>query len=360
MKYFLLQDGARRLVGMPVANWSPAVCEHFLPDRALVLALCVWLRNQRDLTPRPVLELASVVYGWLSTHRGPPAVREDEAYLLTELACVAAGASRMCGLYGKTREWLLLAEKGCEISTVSPALRARIEYIRLSVLYDTHECALLLPRVSRLIERFEQLGLHDEIAKSKLLQALAQKEFVGDEQAFRSFGLLESDPTVRQLPWLRGLVLVNLADLQNRSGDLGTALCSINEAEAILREAGRPFALAHCCGVAAEILRDHGNLAAAVNYYRLSVEHYVNSDMAGYAAYTRVVLAETLVATGRDGEALLEILAALPTIERENLVREGIVAVGLLKASLSRRELDPAALRALRESFDRSRRGLES
>ena len=60
-----------------------------------------------------------------------------------------------------------------------------------------------------------------------------------------------------------------------------------------------PFAQAHCCGVTAEILRDHGNHIAAVEYYRRAVEIYLGVDMAAFAAYMRLLLAETLVGAGK-------------------------------------------------------------
>lgn len=358
LKYFLSQESTQQLVGMPVSNWSPAVCERFLSDRAFLLALCVWLNNRTNSDPRSAFELASVVYGWLSTHCGADAARGEEAYLLALLSCVLAGASRLRGQYRRSREWLRLAEGWCKSARNSGALQARIEYLRLAILSDMHEHTFVLARVPRVIERFEELCLEDDIAKSKLLQAVAHKELGGDE-ALKMFSLLNAEPAVMQLPWLRALVLVHLAELQSRAGDLGTALSSLKEAGALLQDTELPLVQAHCCGVTAEILRDHGKPVAAVEYYRRAVEIYLGVDMKAFAAYTGLVLAETLVATGRVDQAVNEILAALPIIESEHLVREGIAAVGLLKASLSRRKLDSDALKALRDSLDRSREEAE-
>ena len=68
-----------------------------------------------------------------------------------------------------------------------------------------------------------------------------------------------------------------------------------------------------------------------------------------FAAYVRLFLAETLIALNCSREAEQEILAALPTIEEQKMVPEGLAAVALLKESVRRRKTDRNALRELRE-----------
>jgi hypothetical protein len=77
--------------------------------------------------------------------------------------------------------------------------------------------------------------------------------------------------------------------------------------------------------------------------------------MDSLAAYVRIVLAETLLASGREGEATLEIIAALPVIEELELVQEGVAAVALLRESLRRQKADPEALKALRVQIQKMR-----
>lgn len=358
--HLLGQETGQQLVNVPASNWSPMVCERFLSDRALLLGLCTWLRSEVNFSPRPVLELASLVYGWLSTHAGAPAVRKEEAYLLTDLASSAANCARVCGRYASSQAWLVLAEKWCGASKDPLVSGARVEYARLALLHETRQYSAVLSRVSELVDRFAQLGLQDNVVKSKFLRAQAQKELDRDDEALESLSVLEVDSDVIRQPWLHGLVLVSIAELQSRARRPDTALRFVLKADMLLRDVRMPFGLAHCCAITAEILRDQGKLSAAVECYRRAVEIYVAADMTVFAAYLRIVLAETLVATGKDEEGVEEILAALPTIERESLVQEAIAAVGLLKVSLSRRKLNLEALKALRESFDRSRRGLES
>ena len=357
LTHFLSQECNQQLVDMPTANWSPGVCERFLSDRAVLVALSAWMESRADSAPRQVSELALAAYSWLSVRHATVAAGE-EAYLLSQLSCVLMSTYRTRGQFTKSNEWLQLAERWCRSSSNSVFVQARIEYLSLATLYGVRQYAPVLAQVPGLIEKFEQLDLPNEVAKAKFLQAMCQKE-VADIQAMNSLTLLAAESAVIERPWFEGIVLVHLADLLNRAGDLGAALTAIKRAEALLLHGEKPFAQAECCAVTGEILMNHGQAAAAVVYYRRAVEIFLDADMAASVAYLRVMLAEALILSGRPDEGVGEILAALPIIEKEQLVLEGIAAVGLLKVSLSRGSLDSEALRALRESLNQSRREVE-
>jgi hypothetical protein len=98
-----------------------------------------------------------------------------------------------------------------------------------------------------------------------------------------------------------------------------------------------------------ETLRLQGNLSPAVEAFREGIRGYAELGMKTYVAYAQVMLAETLLALGRNREAEWEILSALPTIEEQKMVPEGFAAVAILRESASRRQADPNALRELRE-----------
>jgi len=65
----------------------------------------------------------------------------------------------------------------------------------------------------------------------------------------------------------------------------------------------------------------------------------------------RLVMADLLLDMGSGHEAEQEVRAALPIIEEEQMVPEGIAALGLLRESLRRRQLDGRALRELHGYF---------
>jgi hypothetical protein len=99
----------------------------------------------------------------------------------------------------------------------------------------------------------------------------------------------------------------------------------------------------------AETLVLAGQADAGVVAFREAIGDYVALGMATQVAYLRLVLAEALTESDRRREAEWEILAALPTIDEQHMVREGFAALALLKESVRQRKTDPNALRELRE-----------
>jgi hypothetical protein len=123
----------------------------------------------------------------------------------------------------------------------------------------------------------------------------------------------------------------------------------LQDAAAFLSTTDAPIFRADLKIVTAEALRDRGRWEEAVIAYRAGIDDYERLGMTALLAYNRIVLAESLIVLGRHKEAEKEIREALPTIEEQEMVREGLAAVGLLKESIKRRKADPNALRELRE-----------
>jgi hypothetical protein len=95
--------------------------------------------------------------------------------------------------------------------------------------------------------------------------------------------------------------------------------------------------------------RDTGQFAIAADLFREAISEYGALSLNTQTAYIRILLAETLLLAGRPREAEIEILAAIPTIEKERMVEEGFTALKLLRESVERSQTDTASLRALRE-----------
>ena len=353
--HFLARHDVGGFLVPPPDSWTTTRCDRFLNDRATLLGLCMWMQEIPNSNPQLAYEMGCVVHSWLESKHRVEAEWPEDAYLLVELALVAAGTSRISGRYGEARKWISLAEKWCESSKDVAVSSAKVEYGRLALSHEYRNFEKALAGVALLVETFVYLGLSEYIAKAKLLQAATMKELGRDSEALDILLSLEKDPTVVRQSWLHGMVLVTRSEIESRAGNSEIAFQCIREAGALLRETEVSFARAHWCGAAGEIFRDHGRLSAAAECYRRGVEIYLSVGMTVYAAYVSLLLAETLVGLGREQEAVEVIVASLPTIARENLVQEGVAAVALLNASVSRRGLDAAALRTLRESIERSR-----
>jgi tetratricopeptide (TPR) repeat protein len=193
-------------------------------------------------------------------------------------------------------------------------------------------------------------------AKCVFLEAISLKEMGRENEAFARFGSLTNPSDVNRVePWLRGLALVGMAELGGRKGEFQAAFAFLSRAWLALKESGVPSFIAHFHGIKGEIQRDQGLLVEAIDSYRAAVACYLAAGMAALAAYVRIVLGETLLAAGRETEAAIEIVAALPVIEELGLVREGLAATSLLLESVRRQKADPEAVKALRLQVQRMR-----
>src|SRR5712691_2888996 len=103
----------------------------------------------------------------------------------------------------------------------------------------------------------------------------------------------------------------------------------------LLLGSSRPSMVAGLKGTLGEACRDMGDFGTAIDLYREAISDYGELSMGTYAAYLRIVLAETLLLAGRPREAEIEILAAIPTIEKERMVEEGFAALNLLRESVN-------------------------
>jgi tetratricopeptide (TPR) repeat protein len=174
----------------------------------------------------------------------------------------------------------------------------------------------------------ESGSLHDALAK-----------FLALEQR-----LLKSDPSR-----LLGAVLSKIGELYSSRGWDHEAMAQYQRALPLLRRSDRPAMVADLKASVGETCRNKGSFATAIDLFREAISDYGEMSMITLATYTRVVLAETLLLTGRPREAEIEILAAIPTIEKERMVEEGFAALNFLRESVLQCETDMTSLRALRK-----------
>jgi len=142
---------------------------------------------------------------------------------------------------------------------------------------------------------------------------------------------------------------VNLGDLRTSARHFEAALEAYRQAMPLLEDAKRLYALADLKAMVGGTLRKMGQIAAAIEAYRGAVRDFSDLGMSTRESYLRVLFAEVLLEAGKAREAEWQILAALPTIDREKLVPEGFAAVTLLRESVRQRKTDPKALLELRE-----------
>ena len=344
-------ERAKEFVRQPHSQRSADFLEAALSDGDVLTSVCSLLWEAANSTPAEVSQDAAQIYGWLQGRQDSSFFFDERDYFLGESALLAAAALRILGKRDETERWLDRAEASFR-HTVSPAPHlGRASYTRLTLRFDMRRYDEVLELVPSVALTFQKLGMERDLAKCYFLEAMALKDLDRQEEAIQKLERLASAAETRHDEGLRGMVLLNLGDLQSGAGNLEVALASFAAALPMLQTAQRRVALADLKGMVAETLRRAGRTEAALEAYREAVRCYQEVGASTRAAFLRVILAEALLEAGRPREAEWEIVAALPTIDREGMAPEGLAAMALLRESVRQKRADPRALVQLRESL---------
>ncbi len=331
-----------------VSERSDELADVTFSDVGAMFGICEFLQVYRDACPAKAATEASFFYDWI-TERSRFTLESEKFYFLGMMALFAGSSHRFLGQRESAAKWFNRAH--CVFSKLrnaEPDL-ARLAYGRLTLCYELRRYDLVLRDVPFLLVRFRKLALEEEEIKCLFLEGMALKESGSPQAAMAKFlaleqQLLESDPCR-----LLGGVLSRIGELYSARGWHYEAMRKYQQALQLLRKSGRPSMVADLKATVGETCRDMGKFATAIDLYREAITDYGELSLGALAAYLRIVLAETLLLAGRPREAEIEILAAIPTIEKERMVEEGFAALNLLRESVHQCQTDVASLRALRE-----------
>jgi len=187
------------------------------------------------------------------------------------------------------------------------------------------------------------------LGKCRFLEAMSLKELGRYAESASRFQSMLTATEFQADAGIRGMAMTNLGNLRSLEGDAQGALVAYKAAQPMLEAARRHEMIADLKGMVAETLRTIGQTSASIDAYRECVSDHIQLGMEARAAYVRVLLSEALLEAGRPREAEWELLAALPTINEQQMVPEGFAAVVLLQESLRQRKTDPKALSDLRQ-----------
>jgi tetratricopeptide (TPR) repeat protein len=316
------------------------------PD--FLVSACKLLRDATDVTPQVVAQHAAALYERIS-ESASVGLFDERDYFLGESALIAGRAFRHLGQRDEAERWLDRAE-ACFRHTLNPGPSlANVTYARLALKYEMRRYQEVVELVPSLARSYERLGMPVDASKARFLLAASLKLVGRHEQAYGLLEQIRADQAVKTEPGLLGQVLVEMGEYCATKSDFAAATTNFQEALPLLKTANRPLALANLKFVLGEAFRQQGNLTDAHGAFKEALVDCRSLGMTTYVAYLHILLAETLLAMDRPREAEWEILAALPTIDRERMAPEGIAAVGLLHDSVSRRKTDPKALQEVRE-----------
>ena len=349
------QPAVQDFLALPLSSLTPRLCSRFFIEPAVLLAMSLRIRQTLDQSPTRGLAAILAVLESLVTETLAIIGPNERSYFVAQMEMFAAIVHKSRGHFREAHEWLDRASSSCRAVIGASDLSTRILFVRRVLAHDQRLYDAALEGLPAVRERFAALGLENFVVRCWYLEGQAQKELGNDDRAFDCLKrVTESSGPAAEL-WLTAMALCLLAQIHAKRDRGDLAFESLRSAWGLLKDSEVAMAVGFFHATHGELFRDRGQLGSAVAAYRRSVNWYQAADMGSLAAYTRVVLAETLLASGRSGEALSEIVTALPTIECLGLEREGLAAVQLLRRSVSRRQLDRTALAAIKAALQRAK-----
>jgi tetratricopeptide (TPR) repeat protein len=195
------------------------------------------------------------------------------------------------------------------------------------------------------------LGMDEEALKCRFLEAIALMETERLDEAIDVFHDLARRARELQSQNLLATASYNLFQLFAMKGDMDRAIPQARDTIPLLRRLRNRVGLAKIRWGVGRLLQTKGNRVAAIDAYRAAQEEFREIGMRADIAALHLVIADILMDLNEDEKAVREILAALPVIEQEGMVPEGMAALALLQESVRQHRINRQALRDLHVYF---------
>jgi tetratricopeptide (TPR) repeat protein len=348
------QSRAARALSIPTSERKVRAHELGLLDPRLLLCVCD--PSRIEAAPLVLREEAAFFYELVEASGRQISPQDEREYFLGEFALIAGTASRVLLRTADARDWFHRAEGHFNLIQEAEAHRIRVEYQRLALLLETRHVDEVLKLSPALVESFTRLQMAEDALKCRFLEGIAYCERGDFPRAIEIHTAICTEAERLHNPRLLAQAAGNLAACLAHSGETERALAYARKALPLFHQLGNRVNLAKLKWSMGYLFRKQGNRAAAIDAYRGSQADARELGMRGELVDLHLLVADLLLEDGEEAQAEQEIRAALPIIEEEKMVPEGIAALSLLRESLRRRQIDQGALRDLhRHLEDRSR-----
>jgi tetratricopeptide (TPR) repeat protein len=352
----LQQSHVRDFLSLADADRSDDLARRYFVDPAVALALSHKFEEERNRAFSWVAVEATATFAMmqrLELPRNP----EERAYLMVTIALSAVAGLRHRGLLRNAQVWIGLARRNLRRVVGARPLKAIIDFAELALWFDSHDFNAIRDRFACVRRELVECGLDRYAACADLLLGDDLKSAGRLDEALEAFRRVAEWSESADDRLLGGLALVSAAEVASKLGqdiDLAGFRC----AQAVLKRQEVQWPMAQLQAAIGECLRDRGRLEDAIEAYRSSVRLYKDLGMKSRVAYIQLLLAEALVASGRDVEAATEIAEAVQISNDEGMVAGVEAGVALLRGAIQRaatnQERDVRGrLQAIRQLFTR-------
>jgi len=350
------KEAAERILATPIAERRAKAKELLLEDPSTIVFLLGRFTAQIESAPANVHDEAEFLYWFIGKPRRKIGVFDEREYFLGECALLAAKACRFLSRREEARRWMDRSEAGFRLSARHVEDLSRLAYERLASYVEERRFEEVLEMVPELFETMVAHDMVEEAIKTRFLEGWALRE---------TGKLVEAaDVFTRVADWARSVKngarllagsYVNLGQIQAALGDGEQALRMATEAMPIFRELNDLLGLAKLRWTIGDTLRAQGKIPAAIEAYREAQKEFGALQMRADVASLHLVIADQLLSLGQERQAEWEVRAALPVLEEEKMIPEGLAAYGLLRESLRRKQINRDALRDLHGYFRHDR-----
>lgn len=356
---FDLQEGrisGERVFGTPIPERAEKAKELLLEEPSTVLFLLGRLNEMGQSSPAQVRDEAEFLYWFLLRPKRKIGVLDERAYFIGESALLAATACRFLSRRDEARRWLDRAEAGFRLSSTHVEDLSRLSYQRLALYIEERRFEEVLELIPELFDTMVDHEMGEDAVKTRFLEGIALRETGKLKEAVEVFNkICEWARSLKNGENLLALAYVNLTQIHAALGETDRAVTEAREAAPILRRLNNFFGLAKLQWGLGDALRAQRNLPAAIQAYREAQKEFGELGMRADGAALHLVIADLLLDLAQDRQAEWEVHAALPVLEQEKMVPEGLAAYGLLRESVRRRQINRQALRDLHGFFRHDR-----
>lgn len=346
-------QAAARVLDTPIGERSAKASHLALDDPEMLLSLCDLLRSRMEINPQSVRDEADFFFHYLSGSERAVGHFDEREYFLGEFALLAGTACRFLFHREDAHKWFARAETRFVLTENASSNIARLAYQKLALATEERRFDEVLEAAPLWASAFRKLGLAEGALKCLFLEGSVLRELGQIARAIEVHERICVEAEASGNAKLLSLAFGNLAQYHRVAGHLDEALVYAQKALPYLQDGKNLISLAKLRWCVGDIFREQGNRIDALESYRSALRGSEEIGIRGDVAALHLVIADLLLDAGLDRQAEWEVRAALPIIDEEQMVPEGMAALGLLRESLRRRQLDRSALRELHGYFPR-------
>jgi len=346
-----IRSAADRILAIPILERRRRVGDLGIENPEVLLLLCELLRKEVERFPANGRDEAEYFFEFLERPPRQVGSFDEREYFLGEFALTAGAACRFLFRKEEARLWFARAEANFVMAHNSSANIARLAYQRLALRVEERAFEEVLELAPLWAENFRRLGLSEEALKCSFLEGASLREMGKISEAVEVFRGICEQAESQSNTRLLAQAANGLAQFYRVLGDLKQALDYATKALPLLEKLDNRINLAKLRWCVGDILREQDKHGEAMEAYRAALRESETIGIRGDVAAIHLVIADLLLDAGHERQAEWEIRAALPIIEEEQMVPEGVAALTLLRESLRRRQINRQALRDLHGYF---------